>query len=50
MYAEPSIVDKAAKEFEDTEEFIAVAEDLTTPYVWGNYDILVLPLGFPNGG
>lgn len=50
VYAEPCIVEKAASEFEDTEEFIVIAERLTTPYVWGKYDILVLPPGFPFGG
>ncbi len=50
VYAEPSIVDKAAHEFEDTEKLIATTEQLYGPYAWGRYDILVLPPSFPYGG
>ena len=50
IYAEPSVVGKAAHEFEDTEKMIATAEHLYGPYRWGRYDILVLPASFPYGG
>ncbi|KRE85758.1 aminopeptidase [Rhodanobacter sp. Soil772] len=50
VYAEPSVVDKAAHEFEDTEKLIAATEQLYGPYAWGRYDILVLPPSFPFGG
>jgi aminopeptidase N len=50
VYAEPSVVDKAAHEFEDTEKMIAAAEALYGPYRWGRYDLLVLPPSFPFGG
>jgi aminopeptidase N len=50
VYAEPSVVAKAAHEFEDTEKMIATAEKLYGPYRWGRYDILVLPPSFPYGG
>ena len=50
VYAEPSVVAKAAHEFEDTEQMIATAEKLYGPYRWGRYDILVLPPSFPYGG
>ena len=50
VYAEPSVVDAAAWEFADTESFVAAAETLMGPYVWGQYDILVLPPSFPFGG
>ena len=50
VYAEPSVVGKAAHEFEDTEKMIATAERLYGPYRWGRYDILVLPPSFPFGG
>ncbi|MFT4255414.1 MAG: M1 family metallopeptidase [Pseudoxanthomonas sp.] len=50
VWAEPAMADKAAKEFEDTEKMIAVAEKLYGPYRWGRYDILVLPPSFPFGG
>jgi aminopeptidase N len=50
VYAEPSVVQKAAHEFEDTEKMIATAESLYGPYRWGRYDLLVLPPSFPFGG
>ena len=50
VYAEPSMVEKAAKEFEDTEKMIAATEKLYGAYRWGRYDILVLPPSFPFGG
>ncbi|RDS84300.1 M1 family metallopeptidase [Dyella psychrodurans] len=50
VYAEPSVVGKAAHEFEDTEKMIQTAEKLYGPYRWGRYDILVLPPSFPYGG
>jgi aminopeptidase N len=50
VYAEPSIVGKAAHEFEDTEKLIETTEKLYGPYAWGRYDILVLPPSFPYGG
>ena len=50
VYAEPSVVKAAAKEFEDTEAMIQTSEALYGPYRWGRYDILVLPPAFPYGG
>ncbi|BFI94722.1 MAG: M1 family metallopeptidase [Rhodanobacter sp.] len=50
VYAEPSVVDKAAREFADTEKMIETAESLYGPYRWGRYDLLVLPPSFPYGG
>ncbi|MEP6896926.1 MAG: M1 family metallopeptidase [Rhodanobacter sp.] len=50
VYAEPSVLGKAAHEFEDTEKMIATAERLYGPYRWDRYDILVLPPSFPYGG
>ena len=50
VYAESSVVGKAAHEFEDTEQMIATAEKLYGPYRWGRYDILVLPPSSPYGG
>ena len=44
------IIEKAAWEFQGTEEFIAVGESLLLPYCWGTYDLLVLPASFPFGG
>lgn len=50
IWAEPSVVDGAAREFEDTEEMIKATEALYGPYRWGRYDLLVLPPSFPFGG
>jgi len=50
VWAEPSMVGKAAKEFEDTEKMIGAAEKLYGDYRWGRYDMLVLPPSFPFGG
>ena len=50
VYAEPSMVHKAAHEFEDTEKMIATAESLYGPYRWSRYDLIVLPPSFPFGG
>jgi aminopeptidase N len=50
VWAEPSMVDKAEHEFEDTEKMIRTAEKLYGPYRWDRYDLLVLPPSFPYGG
>ena len=50
VYAQPSAVAAAAKEFEDTEKMIEATEKLYGPYRWDRYDILVLPASFPFGG
>ena len=50
IYGEKEVVDLAAYEFEDTENFIQIAEAYTSPYLWGEYNILVLPPSCPFGG
>ena len=50
VWAEPQTVDKAVKEFEDTEKMIEVTESLYGPYRWERYDLLILPPSFPFGG
>jgi hypothetical protein len=50
IYAEPSMVDAAAKEFAEVEQMMVAAEKLYGPYRWGRYDMLVLPPSFPFGG
>ncbi|MCP3964140.1 MAG: M1 family metallopeptidase [bacterium] len=50
VYAEPSMVDRAAWEFAETEQMMVAVEALYGPYRWGRYDILVLPPSFPFGG
>lgn len=50
VWSEEGIVEEAAKEFEDTENFIQAAEKIISPYTWGRYDLLLLPPSFPFGG
>lgn len=50
VYTEPAMLDKAARELEDTEKMVEATEKLYGPYRWGRYDILVLPPSFPIGG
>lgn len=46
VWAEPAVLEAAKAEFEGvTEKFLAVGEELYGPYVWGTYDILVMPPG-----
>ncbi len=45
------IQEKARQEFEGTvEDYIQAGERLFGPYVWGRYDVLVMPPSFPFGG
>ncbi|MCL4145876.1 UNVERIFIED_CONTAM: hypothetical protein GTU68_028907, partial [Idotea baltica] len=50
IYAEPSVVDKAVYEFADMEKMLIAAEELYGPYLWEQYDVIVLPASFPFGG
>ncbi|MCW5962601.1 MAG: M1 family metallopeptidase [Bryobacterales bacterium] len=50
IYAEPAMLDAAAREFEDTEQMIRVVEKRFGRYRWGRYDLLILPPSFPFGG
>ena len=50
IYAEPSVVEAAAAEFDDTEAMMVATERLYGPYRWGRYDLLILPPSFPYGG
>ncbi|HUR92551.1 MAG TPA: M1 family metallopeptidase, partial [Gemmatimonadaceae bacterium] len=50
VYAEPSVVERAASEFSEVDAMMTAAEKLYGPYRWKRYDILVLPPSFPFGG
>nr|XP_002123481.1 leukotriene A-4 hydrolase [Ciona intestinalis] len=50
VWSEKEFVEKAAHEFAETEKMLAAGEELGGPYVWGQYDLLVLPPSFPYGG
>lgn len=50
IWAEPSVVAKAAREFEDMELMLEAVESMYGPYRWERYDVLMLPPSFPFGG
>lgn len=50
VFAEPRVIGAAAYEFADAEKMLGAAEQLYGPYLWGRFDILVLPPSFPYGG
>ncbi|MBK0383085.1 M1 family metallopeptidase [Pedobacter sp. SD-b] len=50
VYAEPSVLPKAAYEFADMGKMVSAAEKIYGDYRWGRYDVLVLPPSFPFGG
>lgn len=51
VWSEPEVIEKAAWEFAQTEEFLCAAEKITDcSYQWGRYDVLCLPPSFPYGG
>ena len=50
IYAEPELIEAAAWEFAENETKMIEAEKLLGPYLWGRYDLLVLPPSFPYGG
>jgi hypothetical protein len=50
VWAEPSLVEAAAREFDGVEPMIEAAERLFGPYDWERFDLLVMPPSFPYGG
>lgn len=50
VWAEPTVVQKAADEFAEMEPMLQTTETLYGPYRWERYDVLVLPPAFPFGG
>jgi len=50
VYAEKELLEASAREFEDLPQMMQVAEELYGPYLWGRYDVLLLPYSFPFGG
>lgn len=50
VYAEPAVVEAAAREFADVEKMVQTTEGLYGPYAWGRWDTIVMPPSFPFGG
>lgn len=50
VWSERANIDACEYEFATTEEILLAAESVAGPYVWGRYDLLVLPPSFPYGG
>ncbi len=50
VYTEPEMLKACAYEFADMGEMVDKAEELYGPYLWGRYDVIVLPPSFPFGG
>ena len=50
IFAQPSLIEAAAKEFADVDVCLQVIEALLVPYEWGQYNLLFLPWSFPYGG
>ncbi|XP_064161638.1 aminopeptidase B isoform X2 [Anguilla rostrata] len=51
VWTEPGLLQAAKQEYDGViEEFLATAEKLFGPYLWGRYDVLFMPPSFPFGG
>jgi len=50
VYADPTVLAAAAREFVDNESMLKSCEKIFGPYRWGRYDILILPPSFMWGG
>ena len=50
VFTEPTEMDKCASELADMATYLNTTEEYLTPYIWGNYSILILPPSFPVGG
>jgi len=50
VYAEEYILDAATEEFSETPQMEEANTKLYGPYLWGRYDLIVLPPSFPFGG
>lgn len=50
VITEPSAMDRVANELDTLATLLNTTEAYLTPYIWGNYSILILPPSFPFGG
>jgi leukotriene-A4 hydrolase len=51
IITEPGQIAKAAAELSDLQQYLDTAEHyIQTPYIWGNYTVVIMPPSFPMGG
>ena len=50
VWCEAEMIEACAYEFAKVEDILQTAESLLGEYVWGEYDMLILPPSFPFGG
>lgn len=50
VWAEEGVIKASAEEFSETSKMLKTASDICGPYVWKQYDLLVMPPSFPFGG
>lgn len=50
VWTEKEMLEMSAWEFAEVESQLSTAEQITFKYVWGRYDLLILPPSFPYGG
>ena len=50
VITEPSQMEMVSNELESLPTLLDTAEEFLTPYIWGNYTVVVLPPSFPYGG
>lgn len=50
VFAEPGQIAAAAHELGELERMVEAAESLIGPYLWGRFDVVVMPRSFPYGG
>ena len=50
VYAEKSLLPRAKVEFSELEAMLTAQESIMGPFVWGHYNILILPPSFPYRG
>jgi len=50
VITEPEFMNASVTALSSLEDLLDRAESYLTPYIWGEYKILVLPKSFPMGG
>ena len=50
IYGERAIIDKAVRVLSDVSKFIISASRVLTPYLWEEYNIVIMPQSFPHYG